>query len=291
MTKVQLGLLPQRVAHSHKGTYGHLFVLAGAKGYSGAAALCSQAAMRTGAGLVSLGTPADIHTIVAIKLTEVMAKPLPCSDEGVLNIRALEPIQELLKEKTAAVIGPGLSQNPATRELLFNFLPKLTLPTVLDADALNCLSQDALVFKKIQDKPFILTPHPKEMARLLKWSTSDVQDNREDAAELLAKKWNLWVVLKGHGTVVAGPQGQMYINETGNPGMATAGTGDVLAGMIGALLAQNLSLEHAATLGVYLHGAAADAAAKEVGEIGLIASDIVDRIPLTLRAYAGVAQG
>lgn len=285
MSSVPKGLLPPRDPESHKGTHGYLAVVAGSVGMAGAAYLCAQAALRTGAGLVSLGTPAKIHDVLAAKLNEAMVYPMPCADEGVLNSQALEPILDWMSNKTAAVLGPGLSQEPPTRELLFRLLEKIQIPALLDADALNCLSQDPNMFKSLRGKKIIITPHPGEMARLLKWSTGEVQKRREEAARLVADKWGYWVVLKGHGTVVAGPGTDCYVNETGNPGMATGGTGDVLSGMIGALMAQGLNFNDAAVLGVYLHGAAGDTAAKEVGEIGLIAGDIIARIPSTIRVY------
>ncbi len=267
-----------------KGDAGRVFILAGSVGMSGAAALCTMGALRVGAGLVTLGIPKSLHAPMVEKLTESMFKVLPETKEGSLSLQGLAEIASVIDRVQAAAIGPGLSQQPQTKELVRQLLPKITTPLVLDADGLNALAEDVGVLKKLP-LPIILTPHPGEMGRLAKLSADDVQQDRERIAKEFAKKYNVILVLKGHRTVVASFDGAVYINETGNPGMASGGCGDVLTGVIVGLLAQKLPLFDAAQLGVYLHGLAGDLAAKERGEIGLLASDLADRIPLAIRQY------
>ena len=278
------GLLPPRPPHAHKGDAGHVFLLAGSVGFSGAAALCTMGALRIGAGLVTLGLPKSLHDPMVEKLTEAMLKPLPETKAGSLSLKALPEIVSAIEQRDAAAIGPGLSQQAQTKELVRQLLPKTRKPLVLDADGLNALAEEVVLLRKLP-LPIILTPHPGEMARLIKLSSQDVQQDRERIAREFAKRYRVIVVLKGHETVVASFDGTVYVNETGNPGMASGGCGDVLTGMIVGLLGQRLALFDAARLGVYLHGLAGDLAAKDRGEIGLIASDLVDRIPLAIRQY------
>jgi len=281
---IPAGLLPPRPPDTHKGDAGHVFLLAGSVGLSGAAALCAMGALRAGAGLVTLGIPKSLHGPMVEKLTEAMLKPLPDTNEGSLSLQGLPDIVSAIERRDAVAIGPGLSQHPQTKELVRQLLPKIRKPLVLDADGLNALAEEAHLLKKLT-LPIILTPHPGEMARLIKLSSQDVQQDRERIAREFAKQYRVIVVLKGHETVVASFDGTVYVNETGNPGMASGGCGDVLTGMIVGLLGQRLGLFDAARLGVYLHGLAGDLAAKDRGEIGLIASDVADRIPLAIRQY------
>ncbi|MBN1405084.1 MAG: NAD(P)H-hydrate dehydratase, partial [Candidatus Omnitrophica bacterium] len=262
--------------------YGHLCVIAGSAGMSGAACMASQAAFRAGCGLVTLGVPKSLYPIAAKKLTEVMLKTLPETKSGSLSKSAFSEILKLLKNKSACAIGPGISQNKQTMGLILKLLIKLNIPAVLDADGLNALSQNVNVLKKIK-APFILTPHPGEMARLIGHKADYVQKNRKTVALAFAKKYNVTVVLKGHNTVVAGRKNKIYVNKTGNPGMATAGSGDVLTGIIGSFLAQGAAPYEAAKLGVYIHGLAGDLAKKQTGEVSLIASDILANIPKVIR--------
>jgi NAD(P)H-hydrate epimerase len=241
-------------------------------------------ALRIGAGLVTLGLPKSLHDPMVEKLTEAMLKPLPETKAGSLSLKALPEIVSAIEQRDAAAIGPGLSQQAQTKELVRQLLPKTRKPLVLDADGLNALAEEVVLLRKLP-LPIILTPHPGEMARLIKLSSQDVQQDRERIAREFAKRYRVIVVLKGHETVVASFDGTVYVNETGNPGMASGGCGDVLTGMIVGLLGQQLALFDAARLGVYLHGLAGDLAAKDRGEIGLIASDLVDRIPLAIRQY------
>ena len=278
------GLLPPRKPDTHKGDVGRVFLLAGSRELSGAAALCTNGALRVGAGLVTLGLPKSLHAPMVEKLTEAMFKVLPQTKEGTLSVQAFPEILSTIERMDAVAIGPGLSQHPQTKALVRQLLPKITKPLVLDADGLNALAEDVGLLKKLL-LPIILTPHPGEMGRLIRQSANEVQRDRERTAVEFAKLHKVIVVLKGHGTVVASYDGAVYINETGNPGMASGGFGDVLTGMIVGLLGQKLSLYDAARLGVYLHGLAGDLAANERGDVGLLASDLLDRIPLAIRQY------
>lgn len=281
---VSPGLLPPRRPETHKGDVGRVFVLAGSVGLSGAAALCATGALRVGAGLVTLGIPQALHDPMAEKLTEVMLKVLPETRDGSLSLQALPEIISTIEAMDAVAVGPGLSQHAQTKELVRRLLPHVAKPLVLDADGLNAVAEDLGVLKKLP-LPIILTPHPGEMGRLIRQSAGDVQRDRERTAVSFATQHRVVVVLKGHATVVADFEGSVYVNDTGNPGMASGGCGDVLAGMIAGLLGQRLSLFDAARLGVYLHGLAGDLAAAERGTVGLIASDLLDRIPQAIRQY------
>ena len=281
------GLLKRRAPETHKGDVGRVLVLAGSRKYSGAAALCVRGALRVGAGLVTLGLPKGLHQPMVLKLTEATFEVLPETTGGSLSMRGLPGIASTAARADAVAIGPGLSQDAQTMELVRQVLPKIAKPLVLDADGLNAVAEDTGMLKRLS-LPIILTPHAGEMGRLIRQSTSDVQRDRDRTAREFAKHYHVVVVLKGHATVVAGFDGQAYVNDTGNPGMASAGSGDVLTGMIVGLLGQGLSLFDASQLGVYLHGLAGDLAAKERGEAGLLASDVADTIPLAIRQYQNV---
>ena len=284
MSGLPTGLLPARPKDAHKGDAGRVFLVAGSTGLSGAAALCTMGALRVGAGLVTLGLPKSLHDPMVEKLTEAMLKVLPETKEGSLSQQALPEIISTAERMDAIGIGPGLSQHPQTKTLVQHVLPKIVKPLVVDADGLNALAEELDVLRR-RTLPCILTPHPGEMGRLTRLSSDDVQRDRQRIAVEFAKKYRVVVVLKGHGTVVARYDGEALVNETGNPGMASGGFGDVLTGMIAGLLGQGLELFDAARLGVYLHGLAGDMAARERGEIGLLASDLLDRIPLAIRQY------
>ena len=281
---IPTGLLPPRAPDAHKGDAGRVLLLAGSVGLSGAAALCTMGALRVGAGLVTLGIPKSLHDPMVEKLTEAMLKGLPETKAGSLSVQGLAEIASAAERMDAIAVGPGLSQHAQTKELVRRLLPMIAKPLVLDADGLNALAEDVALLKKLP-LPIILTPHPGEMGRLIKLSAEEVQQDRERIAKEFAKKHRVIVVLKGHGTVIASYDGAVSVNETGNPGMASGGCGDVLTGMIAGLLGQKLAPVDAARLGVYVHGLAGDLAAAERGEIGLLASDLVDRIPLAIRKY------
>ncbi len=276
------GLLKKRPRDSHKGDFGHVFILAGSRGLTGAAALCSNAALCSGAGLVTLGIPASLNSIMSRKLTEVMTISLAETKEGTLSLKAEEDILRKIKTSDVVVLGPGLSQHPKTQKLINRLILKIEKPMVMDADALNAISENTDALKKIKSRCAV-TPHTGEMSRLINKSREYVKNNRLIVAKKFSHDYNAVVVLKGAGTVVARPDGKYYINSTGNPGMATAGSGDVLTGIIAGFLAQGLKFFDAAKLSVYIHGLAGDLAAKNKGEIGLIAGDILEKIPYAIK--------
>ncbi len=273
---------PRRTGTEHKGNFGRVLVIAGSRGMSGAAVMAAQAAARSGAGLVTLGVPAGIHNIAETKLTEVMTFPLSQTDRGTLSIAALEEIMDRAGNSDVLALGPGLGTGDETAELVKEILLKLKIPCVLDADGLNVLAGKAELFKAVQPD-LVLTPHPGEMARLTGRSIEQIQNNRLGVAAAKAAQWGSVVVLKGAGTVVAGPDHTLFINNTGNPGMAAGGSGDVLTGIIAGLLAQGIPALHAAAAGVYLHGLAGDTAAREKGMAGLLAGDLLEQLPAVLK--------
>jgi ADP-dependent NAD(P)H-hydrate dehydratase / NAD(P)H-hydrate epimerase len=279
-------LLPHRFADSHKGDFGHLLVVAGSVGKTGAAALAGEAALRVGAGLVTVGVPASLNAILEIKLTEAMTLPLT-EPEGVqaLGPRALEEIAAALPGKTALAIGPGLGRHAETIQLVRQLVRRSTLPLILDADGLNAVAHDLESVAEAA-APVILTPHPGEMSRLLGCLSRDIQANRLNAALELAERTQAIVVLKGAQTIIANPAGRMVINSTGNPALAQGGTGDVLTGMIGGLLAQKVEPFDAACLGVFLHGLTADVRAACQGVCGMLAGELLEDLPEVIKAFA-----
>jgi ADP-dependent NAD(P)H-hydrate dehydratase / NAD(P)H-hydrate epimerase len=278
--------LLRRKADSHKGDFGHVFILAGSARFSGAAVLCAEAAMRSGAGLVTLGIPKGINSsVIKIKPKEVMTLPLPETKTGSLGSLAYKKIRYFCKNIDILALGPGLSQEKETQQLIRKVITTTDVSAVIDADGLNALKGrlDLLKKRQIKGSQTLITPHPGEMARLLGVSVAEVQKNRKDIAKKFANEYNVTIVLKGRNTVVAGPHSRIYINKTGNPGMATAGSGDVLTGMIAAFFGQGLNSFEAAKHAVYLHGLAGDLAAKEKTRISLIASDIIEKIPEAIK--------
>lgn len=281
-------LLPKRKPDTHKGDYGHVFVVAGSIGMTGAAALCSEAALLSGSGLVTLGICKSLNPILAKKLTEIMTKPLPETREQSLSEKALPEILRFAEKIDCVAIGPGLSKNFSTQKLVKKLIISLKKPIVLDADGINALEEEKSILESAK-APIVITPHPGEMSRLVTLSINEIARNKEKVAKNFANKYNVVCVLKGHRTVVAGPKGKIFINSTGNPGMASGGVGDVLTGMIASFIGQGLRPFDAAKLGVYLHGLAGDLAAEEKGEVSLIASDILNKLPEAIKE-AGVAQ-
>ncbi|MDQ7797879.1 MAG: NAD(P)H-hydrate dehydratase [Candidatus Edwardsbacteria bacterium] len=269
--------LPARKPDAHKGSCGTVLVLAGSAGMTGAAGLASNSAMRSGAGLVCLGVPESLNDILEAKLTEVITKPLPETRNRTLSLAALERILKLIDKADSMVIGPGLSGHPETAELVRTAVKSIKIPAVLDADGLNALAARPELLGSAAN--LVLTPHYGELSRLLKTDISPIKRQPLKYALEAARRFNQTVVLKGAPTVTALPEGRAWINSTGNSGMATAGSGDVLAGLIGGLLAQGLSAERAAVLGVYLHGLAGDLAAADKTEYCLLAGDIIDHFP------------
>jgi NAD(P)H-hydrate epimerase len=278
-------LLRRRI-NVHKGEFGHIFVLAGSLRFSGAAVLCVEAAMRSGAGLVTLGVPEGLSpAIIKIKPKEVMIFPLPETGEGTLSLAGYKKIKDFIKDIDILVIGPGLTQNKPTQGLIRKVIANIDKSAVIDADGLNALVRHLdllkvaggrspsgrLRFAAHSQVARILTPHPGEMARLLGVSVKKVQANREKVAKKFAKDYKVTLVLKGYNTVVADYKDNLYINKTGNPGMATAGSGDVLTGMIAAFIGQKLDAFSASKYAVYLQGLAGDLAAEEKTQLGMIA--------------------
>ncbi len=279
--------LPTRLLHrkvkTHKSDYGHILILAGSSRFSGAALLCAEAAMRSGAGLVTLGTPKSINlALLKIKPKEVMSLPLEETKEGTLSLRAFNKISSILKQINVLIIGPGLGKNKSTYSLIRKVINSCSHPAVIDADALNALNNNLRILKKHVSE-IVLTPHEKEISRLFNLSMRQVQKNRILIAQKYAKYYNKIIILKGHNSIVASPNGKFYINKSGNPGMATAGSGDVLSGIVGGFLAQGLDAFTAAKYATLIHGLAGDIAAKDKTQMGLIASDIINRIPDALK--------
>ena len=278
--------IPKRKADSNKGDYGRVLVLAGSAGFTGAAALCSRAALLSGSGLVTLGIAKSLNPIMARKLTEVMTKPLPETGSQTLSEKAYSGIMKFADKTDCVAIGPGLSRNPGTQRLIRKLIVSLKKPVVLDADGLNALEGRAKLFKRAK-APVVITPHPGEMSRLSALSVKKISTAKEKVAKEFANKYNVVCVLKGHRTVVAGPGGRIYVNSTGNPGMAKGGTGDVLTGMIASFIGQGIGPFDAARLGVYLHGLAGDLAAKDKGEVSMLASDLLNKIPAAIKKLQG----
>lgn len=271
-----------RNPEGHKGDYGHVLVLGGSEGLTGAAVLACAAALRTGAGLVTAGVPQSLNSIMENKLTEVMSLPLPETDRRTLAPAGLELLKPRLKGFAAVAVGPGLSRYPEALEYLLELLSMVSQPLIIDADGLNALAEDVSILEAAAG-PVILTPHPGEMARLLGVPIAEIQQNRLETAVQAAAKWGAVVVLKGNRTIIAAADGRVCVNPTGNPGLATAGTGDVLTGMIAGLAAQGLEPAAAAALGVYLHGLVGDRVQQEKGMRGLIAGDLIEYLPTVLR--------
>jgi ADP-dependent NAD(P)H-hydrate dehydratase / NAD(P)H-hydrate epimerase len=276
------GSCVRRKPDVHKGDFGHLMIVAGSPGKAGAAVMAAKSSLRTGTGLVSVATPNGIVPIIQSQIFEAMCVPAAESMEGTLGIGSEIELLSAAEKMTAVAIGPGLSTHFETAQVVRNLVPRISVPLVIDADGLNALVGFTDLLKEAR-VPLILTPHPGEMGRLLSLSGADVQNDRIAIASGFAKKYRVTLVLKGAGTVIATPHGEVFINSTGNPGMASGGTGDVLTGMIGGLLAQGKTAAEAACLGVYLHGLAGDLAAQEKGEASLIAGDLIDKIPQAMK--------
>jgi hydroxyethylthiazole kinase-like uncharacterized protein yjeF len=271
-----------RKADSNKGNFGHALIVAGSVGKSGAAVLSGRATLRVGAGLVTVATPANVLPIVAAGMPEMMTSPLLENDDGAVSIRNLDDdhFTQVARDKSVLAIGPGLSTNHETQQFIRTVLQKVSFPVILDADGLNAFAGQADELRTRKPELLAITPHPGEMGRLLGATARDVQAKRLQVALDAAEKWKAFVILKGFHTILATPEGQAYINTTGNPGMATGGTGDVLTGMLAGLTAEfgTKNWEHVLGLGVYLHGLAGDVAAERVGEAPLIASDLIEAL-------------
>ena len=270
-------MLPYRPPDGNKGTFGQVLLIAGSRGFSGAAAMAAHAALRTGSGLVRLAAPRGIMDVLESKLLEVVKVPLEQTNGETISSEAVQTLAPLIKTSETVVIGPGISTNPQTAKFVDAILPRTEAPLVIDADAINIIAQKPGILKKLK-VPFIMTPHPGELARLIKLTPKQINEHRIDLAAEYARKFNCVMVLKGAPTVVAASSGEIYINPTGNSGLASAGSGDVLVGMISGLLAQSMSPLCAAVTGVFLHGLCADLALQDTNEYSLTAGDLLNYI-------------
>ncbi len=277
-----------RSSQAHKGNFGHLLIIAGSTGKTGAAALAANAAMACGTGLVTLGVPESLNPVMEPQVTETMTFPLFEKKKGFLSEKALDQIISLSKGKTAMTIGPGIGMEKDTGLLVKELIKTIDIPMILDADALNLIADHPDILKK-KKAPVILTPHPGEMARLTHSSSVKIQDSRLESAKNFAEKFGIILVLKGAGTITAMPDNRIFICTKGNPGMASGGMGDALTGMISGFTAQKISCENAAIAGPYIHGTCGDLLAVKRGSFGFTASDLVNIIPETIHELtAGV---
>lgn len=263
---------------SNKGTLGSLLCICGSYGMAGAAIMAGKAALRCGIGLLKIAVPKSIYPVCATNILESVYYPLEETSNGVISSKNTDFLLEMCEKSSAVVIGCGLSVCDDTKNLVQSVITNCEKPLVIDADALNCICNKLEILKNLKT-PAIITPHPGEMARLLHSTPKTVNSNRENTAIDFAKKFGVVTVLKGAGTIIASPDGEVYINHTGNSGMATGGSGDVLSGIIGSLLAQGASPINAAAAGVFLHGTIGDLAAEKLGKISMLPTDMIDMIP------------
>ncbi|HOH42083.1 MAG TPA: NAD(P)H-hydrate dehydratase [Candidatus Hydrogenedentes bacterium] len=283
-------LLPPRPPDGHKGSFGHLAVAAGSTGFAGAVKLACLGAYRSGAGLVTACVPAAIFDSLASSLTEVMLKKCSSTAEGSLSEAAFSELMSFCGDKSTLLLGPGLSRHEETVRCVRRLCREITLPLVIDADALNALAEHKDDMKDafhLREEPVIVTPHPGEMSRLAGLPTAYIQKNRIPVALEFAQRWQVITALKGKDTIIAAPDGRVALCPLGNNGMATGGSGDVLAGIAGALLAQKIPAFDAACAAVYVHALAGDFAARRLGTRALIAGDIIDALPPAWQALEG----
>lgn len=263
---------------SNKGTLGSLLCICGSYGMAGAAIMAGKAALRCGIGLLKIAVPKSIYPVCTTNILESVYYPLEETSNGVISSKNTDFLLEMCEKSSAVVIGCGLSVCDDTKNLVQSVITNCEKPLVIDADALNCICNKPEILKNLK-APAIITPHPGEMARLLHSTPKTVNSNRENTAIDFAKKFGVVTVLKGAGTIIASPDGEVYINHTGNSGMATGGSGDVLSGIIGSLLAQGAAPINAAAAGVFLHGTIGDLAAEKLGKISMLPTDMIDMIP------------
>lgn len=285
-------LLAPRPRESNKGSYGHVLVVGGSLGKAGAAAMAGMSALRSGAGLSTVATARSVLPTVASFHPEIMTEPLEETATGTISRTALTKgrLDQITHGKTVLAVGPGISREPETADLVRAIIQKYWIPTVLDADGLNAFEGMADQLSG-EGRPLVITPHPGEMARLTGLSIPEIQGHRVETARKFAKEHKLIVVLKGHRSLVAEPDGAVWVNTTGNPGMATGGTGDILTGMVAGLIAQNVErIPQAVIAAVYLHGLAGDVARETTGEAGLVATDLIRALPEAMRIAQAGAQ-
>lgn len=272
-------LVCPRDRRAHKGNFGHCLVVAGSTGKTGAAAMAANSAVRAGAGLVTLAVPESLNAILEMKTTEAMTQPLPDCGTGRLMQDSAPALWEALGGKSSVALGPGVSWHPDTARLIRGLASEIEIPLVVDADGLNALSEDPGILQQKRSRCLVLTPHPGEMARLAGASTAAVEADRIASARDFAVHNRVYLVLKGARTIIAAPDGQVAINGSGNPGMASGGMGDVLTGILASLLGQGYPPFDACRLGVFIHGHAADLVAADKGEIGMSAVDVQEKLP------------
>jgi hydroxyethylthiazole kinase-like uncharacterized protein yjeF len=281
-------LLHSRDRKAHKGDFGHILIVAGSTGKTGAAALVANSAVRSGSGLVTLAVPERLNPILEVKTTEAMTVALPDSGSGHLSLAALAVIEDLIPGKDALAIGPGLERTPETASLVRALVETASLPMVIDADGLNALAEDINVLRRTRSAGIVLTPHPGEMARLLGVSVPEVEADRISMARKFAGNYGVYLILKGARTIIAAPNDAVAINGSGNPGMASGGMGDVLTGIICSLLGQGYPCWDACCLGVFIHGHAADMVAQDKGEIGMSATDVQEKLPYAINSLLNI---
>ncbi|MFA5315255.1 MAG: NAD(P)H-hydrate dehydratase [Candidatus Omnitrophota bacterium] len=275
-----------RKKQTHKGDYGHVLIVAGSRRYTGAALLCSGAAMRAGAGYVTLAFPEILQGVIACGVREVVTLPLRSTAQQSISERALPQIVPLLRKTDCLLVGCGMSHHSSTQAFIRSLFRRACSPMVVDADGLNALAGHLDILKGLRC-PVILTPHPGEMERLCGRRIDDTAVSRKKVAKDFALRYNVTLILKGHRTLVCSSRGRLYENTTGNPGLATAGSGDVLSGIVVAFLGQGMEPFEAACRAVYVHGLAADLAVKDKTQPGMIASDVIDYLPKAFRKIVG----
>ncbi len=279
-------MFPKRKRDTHKGTYGHSMFIGGSPGLTGAPVLAAEGAILSGAGRVTCIVPERLNVIFEIKLTEAMTYPVRDRGRGYFNSVSHLPVKRFIAGASAVGIGPGLGSRTATQRFVRAILAHSASPVIIDADALNALRGYTHILRNVPGE-CVITPHPGEMARLMECAVADVQKDRTKTALRFARRYGVITVLKGHRTVVASPRGKLYLNKTGNPGMATAGTGDILTGIITACAGQGISAFEAASRAVFIHGVSGDLAVRDKGETSLRARDILAYLPRAFIAAAG----
>jgi NAD(P)H-hydrate epimerase len=271
---------------SHKGSFGHALVVAGSRGKTGAAAMTASAALRMGAGLVTMAVPGSLNSVFEEKVTEVMTEPVSDVD-GFFSEDAYDRIMELSENKNVVIIGPGISTHDTTKNLVRRLIRDIKdIPIVIDADGINIIAEDVSILKEVKSE-LILTPHPGEMGRLTGKSANEILNDKINIARKFAVDNSVAVVLKGANTIIATKDEKVHVNGTGNAALATAGTGDILTGMIGGLLAQGLNTLRSLIIGTYIHGAVGDDISKKYGKVGIIATDLLGVIPSVIHKFSG----
>ena len=274
--------LHKRKPDTHKGDYGHLLILGGSPGLTGAVSLAAQAALRAGCGLVTVGIPKSLNFIFEIKLTEVMSLPLAETKKSTLSQKAFKELAEFLPKIDGIALGCGGSRNFSTQKFFLEVVEEIDKPLVVDADGINALASNLKILKKRKTKILILTPHLGEFSRLIKKDIDYIKKRKKELAKEFAFEYNLILILKGYRTIITDGK-KLFENETGNPGLATAGSGDVLTGIVASFLVQKIEPFLSARMAVYLHGLAADLAVKEKTQASLIASDIIEYLPKAIK--------